>query len=154
MQSDRNASRTNCNWINKKTLQKPNDASRPYVPLPMFLAWEVLFRTVHSVVRCRKTSILVEALINCRIPWRYVELRRKLLRRWRRGKNTHDPSNSGSLKPGSASHKGAGKNRQRKQARFALFGPRSELPLPMGKAWPAFASGLKRKAVSSLPCKV
>jgi hypothetical protein len=57
MQSDRNASHANCNWSNKKTLQKPKDASQPYVPLPGFWlsGWGLCCRwLLQSVANCCK----------------------------------------------------------------------------------------------------
>jgi hypothetical protein len=137
----------------RKTTKKTNNASQPYVPLPVFWAWELIPGPVNSAVGCRKTLNLVETPLDCRIRWKDVERRRKLLNIWQRAKNTQSPSNSGSLRPASAWRKGAGKGRRRRPARFALSGPKSELPLPMGKAWQASGSGSKRKVASSSPCK-
>src|ERR1700678_3561522 len=57
MQSDRDASRANRNWSNRKTTQKPNDASHPYVPLRGFwLSRRGLFYRwlLQSVANCCK----------------------------------------------------------------------------------------------------
>lgn len=124
-----------------------------YVPLPVFLASEPVAGRAIRAAGCRKTSKIVGASLNCRRVLNDVEIRRKLSAKWPGAKITQRPSNNGSPKPGTASRNGAGKNPPLNPVKFALFGPRSKLRLPMGKAWRVSASGSKRKVESSSRCK-
>src|ERR1700693_2440430 len=83
-----------------------------YVPLPLF----VFFAAVE--IRRRMSS----GPSRCRNPLNYVERQCKLLVLWRKARNTPKLSNTGSLRPKTASHNGAGKSQQRKPASCAPCG--------------------------------
>src|ERR1700683_2229012 len=81
MQSDRNASRTNCNWINKKTPQKPNNASHPYVPLPGFwLSGRGLYCRwlLQSVANCCRFRLAAKTVADCYKRLQSVAIRENL----------------------------------------------------------------------------
>ena len=109
---------------------------RLYVPLPMFVVFaavEIRRRTSNSSSRCRNSL-------------NYVERQRKLLVQWRKARNTPKPSNSGSLRPETASRNGAGKKPATKAGQLRALWPEIRAATAEGQSLATIRQWLEEEA--------
>ena len=103
MSDDLGLGRTRAITWNESIINKTNQRVRqPFMFHYLCLLSSLRFKTVEKCRTARR---------GCRNPLNYVERQRKLLVLWRKERNTPKVSNTGSLRPKTASHNGAGKGR-------------------------------------------